>query len=283
MKKIEIAEDWVQRHLDIFACPICGQPIEKIDQQQLVCVNQHRINFNKHGYLYLLNHGESSEYDREMLSARRQMLDAGLFLPIVKTIAQQIGSRPQRILDVGCGEGTPLYQLANILADPENAYVGFDISRAGIQLATQLDPQLFFCLADLRALPFQNESFDTIIDLFSPSDYQEFDRVLKAGGQVIKVIPDNDYLPQLRACLYDEDDPHRHYSNQSVKERFLEHYPKAEVKPMSYDFKLPSDLRHAMVMMSPLHWGSGAHQLTNEDYQRLDRVTVNVNLLLAKK
>lgn len=283
MKKIEIAERWVANHLALFACPVCGQAIMTIEQHQMICQNGHRINFNKHGYLYLLNHGESSEYDREMLSARRQLLTAGLFLPIMQEIAHQVGQVPQNILDVGCGEGTPLNQLASILQQPQNAYVGFDISRAGIQLATQLNPDLFFCLADLRSLPFQDESFDTIIDLFSPSDYQEFDRVLKPGGRLFKIIPDNDYLPELRALLYGHDDPHRHYDNHAVKQLFLSHYQGAEEKPLRYVFKLPTDLRKQMVLMSPLHWGEGVRQLSTADYQRFDHVTVNVNLLVAKK
>lgn len=283
MKKIEIAERWVESHLSLFACPVCGQAIQMIDNHQMVCVNQHRTNFNKHGYLYLLNHGESSEYDRAMLSARRQLLAAGLFKPIIKAVAEEVGPAPQNILDVGCGEGTPLSQLAAELQQAGNAYVGFDISLAGIQLATQLDPRLFFCLADLRSLPFSNSSFDTIVDLFSPSDYQEFDRVLRSDGKILKVIPDDDYLPELRALLYEENDPHRHYNNGKVKQLILRHYQKATVKPIRYRFELPKELRRAMVMMSPLHWGEDVRQLTDADYQRFDHVTVNVNLLIAGK
>ncbi|MDZ7835836.1 MAG: hypothetical protein U5K84_11455 [Alkalibacterium sp.] len=33
----------------------------------------------------------------------------------------------------------------------------------------------------------------------SPSNYEEFDRLLKPGGRVIKVIPGEDYLKELRA------------------------------------------------------------------------------------
>lgn len=283
MKKIEIAERWVKDHMALFACPVFGQKIVAVDQQQMICQNHHRTNFNKHGYLYLLNHGESFEYDHEMLSARRQLLTAGLFLPIIQEIASQLGHQPQNILDVGCGEGTPLNQLAKAVKQPQNAYVGFDISRAGIQLATQLNPQLFFCLADLRSLPFSAESFDTIIDLFSPSDYQEFDRVLKPGGRLFKVIPDNNYLPELRQLLYAQDDPHRHYDNHAVKQLFLSHYQETQVKPLQYQFQLPADLRKAMVLMSPLHWGERVRQLTTADYESFKQVTVNVNLLVAKK
>ena len=107
--------------------------------------------------------------------------------------------------------------------------------------------------------------------------------MLKPGGRLFKIIPDNDYLPELRALLYDQNDPHRHYDNDDVKDLFLKHYQNAEIKSLRYQFELPTDLRKAMVMMSPLHWGEDVRQLTANDYENFDHVTVNVNLLIAKK
>ena len=48
---------------------------------------------------------------------------------------------------------------------------------------------------------FAPASFDTILNLFSPSNYQEFDRILKPGGQVIKVVPAASYLKELRQAF----------------------------------------------------------------------------------
>lgn len=283
MKKIEKVSSWLCDHLALFNCPVCHEKFMQVNNQQLVCVNGHRININKHGYVYFLQKGVKSEYDREMLLARRQLLSAGLFKGIITAINEELGPTPQRILDVGSGEGTPLFQLQQLRNRHDETYVGFDISRPGVQLATQLDSELFFCLADLRQLPFQNNSFSTIIELFSPSDYREFHRVLKNDGKIIKVIPTGNYLHEMRALLYPADDKHQKYDNTAVKKLFADHFGATHVKNVQYRFTIPKSLRSSMIEMSPLHWGKNARHLTEAEINQLTTVTVDVDLLIGKQ
>lgn len=165
MKKIVIKKQWVNEHRRLFRCSVCQAPIKGVFENSLVCKQGHAIDFNKHGYLYFLNNGNGTDYDRAMFEARRRMLSAGLFLPMLKQINAVMPDQPQTILDVGTGEGTPLFQLET-LRDQKDAAIGFDISKAGVQLATQLPGKLFFCVADLRRLPFADESFDQVMELF---------------------------------------------------------------------------------------------------------------------
>ncbi|MGN1284628.1 MAG: methyltransferase domain-containing protein, partial [Candidatus Limosilactobacillus intestinavium] len=236
---------------------------------------------NKHGYVYFLNRGVKSEYSQDMLEARRAILNAGLFNGILDRINQLMPDQPQKILDVGTGEGTPLARLQKIRECKEDTYIGFDISRAGVQLATQLNPDLFFCLADLRQLPFADDSMDTIIELFSPSDYHEFNRVLKPGGQIFKVIPGSSYLQEMRELLYPADDRHQHYDNSAVEQLFLKHYQNAKVINIQYLFEIPESLRSSMILMSPLHWGKNVRELDSNEVQQLKSVTVDVDLLVG--
>lgn len=246
MKKIDKTINWLKGNLALFRCPVCHAPFTEIKDQQLGCPSHHRININKHGYVYFLQKGVNTEYDREMLVARRQLLSAGLFKGIIDAVDKELGVAPQKILDVGSGEGTPLFQLQQLRRSRDIAYVGFDISRPGVQLATQLDDQLFFCLADLRQLPFQDKSFSAIIELFSPSDYQEFHRVLQPGGKIINVIPNSKYLCELRQLLYPADDKHQKYDNTAVKKLFEKNFAPANVKNVQYHFAIPESLRPAM-------------------------------------
>lgn len=282
MKKIEIKRQWVSHHMMLFRCPVCQAPLQEIKGNSLVCQKGHVLDFNKHGYLYFLRNSNGTDYDREMFVSRRRMIEAGLFLPMLEKIAEYLPQTTQTILDVGTGEGTPLAQLEE-LREQKDIAIGFDISKAGIQMASQLPGEPFFCVADLRQLPFADQAFDQIVELFSPSDYREFDRVLKSGGQLLKIIPNANYLVELRHLLYDENDQHAVYDNSPVLKRFKEKYTDAQIVPIQYHFKIPEGLQKDLVEMSPLHWGKNVRQLTQNDLTSLKQVTVDVSLLIGKK
>ena len=284
MKKIERTELWLKGHLAVFRCPVCGASFVNLEDHQLQCANHHQLNINKHGYVYFLNRGVQSGYDREMLLARRALLNAGLFDGIIDQINHELPTTSQTILDVGTGEGTPLDKLRQrrkkVVGDN---YIGFDLSRDGVQLATQLEPGLFFCLADLRQLPFADQSIDVVMELFSPSDYQEFRRVLKPNGQLYKVIPTGNYLHEMRELLYPDRDQHQKYDNADVKRLFVNNYPDSKICNIQYQFAIPAELRKSMIEMSPLHWGKNVRTLSVDEINRLTSVTVDVDLLIGNQ
>lgn len=282
MKKVERQRRFVQSHRQLFRCPVCRQPITRVEDNSIFCQQGHQLDFNKHGYLHFLKGAANTEYGREMFLARRQLLAAGLFKPLINQVAADLPQRPLTILDVGTGEGTPLLQLAGQRSKFEDTLIGFDIAKAGITLATQLALNAFFCVADLRQLPFNNDSFDAVIELFSPSDYAEFNRVLKPGGTLVKVIPNADYLLELRHLLYGQNDQHYHYDNSRVINLFNRHYPASQAKRVRYQFTIPDDMQSALVEMTPLHWGKGAKKLTAAELATLKTVTVDVSVLTAQ-
>lgn len=282
VKKVEKQRRFVQDHLELFRCPVCQEPLTKVEGNSVYCRQGHQLDFNKHGYLHFLNGAADTEYGREMFISRRRLLEAGLFKPIIQQVAAVLPARPLKILDVGTGEGTPLKQLADLRSNSGDTMVGFDIAKAGVTLATQLDFPAFFCVADLRQLPFNDHSIDAVIELFSPSDYAEFNRVLVPGGLLVKVVPNADYLLELRHRLYQQNDQHYHYDNSKVVALFKHHYPDSQVHRLRYQFNIPAGLQAALVEMTPLHWGKGAQALTTEELAALATVTVDVSVLVAK-
>lgn len=283
MKKVERQRALVAKNLALFQCPVCRQKMISVTGNSLICENNHHFDFNRHGYLHFLNGAANTEYSREMFESRRQLLTAGLFKPIVQKISQLMPQKAMRILDVGTGEGTPLLQLANLRSKCNDTMVGFDISKPGITLATQLPLNAFFCVADLRKLPFAASSFDFILELFSPSDYREFNRVLKDDGTLIKVIPNANYLVELRHLLYQAGERNYQYDNSRVLKLFKQHYPNCRHQAITYEFNIPAGLQAAMLEMTPLHWGENAKPLTNEELSSLTKITVDVSLLIVKK
>lgn len=281
MKKIEKGQQFLQQNLQLFRCPVCGADYESVEGYSLVCPNAHRIDLNKKGTLYFLNHAVNTEYDDAMLAARRRVLTAGLFDGIINAMDEAIDNEAHTILDVGTGEGTPFAKLLNQRGGKDTG-IGFDISKAGVNLATQLDTDAFFAVADLANLPFANQSFDRVIEFFSPSSYEEFERVLAPQGKIIKVVPNSGYLHELREMLYDINSEHHTYSNDKVVQRFMERYPNVTRTGVTYQWAIPSELYKDLLHMTPLHWGARPEAQAAAEQQILTSVTVDVELLVAE-
>lgn len=281
MKKIEIARQFLTDHLELFRCPVCEQPFVTADEQGLLCPNRHQFDLNKKGTLYFLAKKFSGEYDGEMLAARQRIIQAGLFDGILAKAAETITSSHAAILDVGCGEGTPLNKLLKLRGNQDYG-VGFDISKPGINLANNQATPSFFCVADLARLPFNDYSMDVVFDLFSPSAYGEFNRVVKPGGQLIKIIPNSDYLMELRHLLYPEGSKNQSYSNKEVVDLFVKHYPNSTQQQITYQFDLSQVANQDLLIMTPLHWGQGSQPVTAEKLNSLSQITVSVTMLVQQ-
>ncbi len=148
-----------------------------------------------------------------MFLHRRQFLDAGFYNPIsdhvnilLQTQLTQPNHRTLNILDAGCGEGFYTQRLKTSLTQtlPTTPLdiLGIDISKFGIQIAAKRDPAITFAVASVANLPVQAASLDFIVSFFSPVNYQEFNHVLKPGGQLITVKAGSNHLYALRQLIY---------------------------------------------------------------------------------
>lgn len=106
-------------------------------------------------------------------------------------------SKSEKILDMGCGEGTRLNTL-NQKAKSKNKkeLVGADISRVAIKIAKQKYPNIKFLVADLENLPFKGEGFNLLYSAYvfehltNPEKVLgESLRVLKRGGKFMIIAP----------------------------------------------------------------------------------------------
>ncbi len=275
MRKIELKAAEMAAATPLFACPVCHEEL-RVTGTSLRCPNGHDFDLNKKGSVNFLNAPVSTEYDEKMLAARRRVLTAGFFTPFLDKIAAYLDPSA-RLLDIGCGEGTPTAYLGKSVATS----VGFDISAPAIKLAGALNSPTLFCVADLARLPFVNNSFSVITDIFSPGAYAEFERVLRPGGQILKIIPSSDYLRELRQALYAGTDKAT-YSNASVKEHFLARYPEASSEAITYDFACTPQLFADIVRMTPLSWQAEPAKRAALLANPLPSIHVAVELLRAE-
>jgi len=83
------------------------------------------------------------------------------------------------VLDVGCGDGART--LANLPADA----IGLDVSRRGLELATDVVPDARLVQGDITAY---HAVFHVPRDQH-PGVYREFARVLRPGGRLLATLP----------------------------------------------------------------------------------------------
>jgi ubiquinone/menaquinone biosynthesis C-methylase UbiE len=105
--------------------------------------------------------------------------------------------RSARVLDLGCGAGTP----HTFFLSQRFRTVGVDISQAQLQMATARVPAAHFLLADMSSLHIPPASFDGITAIYSlihvPRDEQPhlltaIRRWLKPNGAAFLVLGAND-------------------------------------------------------------------------------------------
>lgn len=277
MKKIELSKQFLTTNLAVLQCPICQDVFASVAEHQLLCVNGHSFDLAKNGTLYFLAKQMKSEYTKEMLQHRRAFLQAGFFQPFLKEIASRI-TPDSLVLDVGCGEGTPVQQLN---AQVSARYIGFDISKPAIQLASDYNADAWFCAADLARMPFADHQLDTVLNIFSPSQYQEFKRVLKPGGQLIKVVPNAGYLHELRELLY-HGQAKESYDHGPVLELFAQHFPDYQEMQVQKTMTLTPETLRDLVEMTPLTWTASKAQLAAITLEALPEISLDVTILVGK-
>lgn len=282
MKKIAKAALFVQENKELFQCPICKGGFDQFEGNSLSCTNGHLFDISKKGTLYFLLKGTKNEYNKEMLSSRFKIATAGLFHPLLDELYKNIAKKENgHTLDVGCGEGSQLDYLTSLGLKGQK--IGFDISKDAIQLAATHFSNAFWCVADLAQSPFASQQYDTILNIFSPSNYKEFNRLLKKGGQVIKVVPEKDYLIELRQLFYRDQEDKQTYSNEAVIAKFKEHFPTLEIKQVKYSFELTPTLFEDLMKMTPLSWGASPESKEYALTHPLKKVTIDVCVLIGQK
>lgn len=278
VKKITAAANFLKQYPQLFRCPLCHEAMTA-DENNLHCANGHEFDLSKKGTLYFLNHQIKTEYGTEMLAARGRMIRSGLFQPLITLIQQWLPAQSDFLLDVGCGEGSFLAQLATAQS---GAKIGFDISKPGIYLASnQMTNQTLWCVADLTNLPFADHCATTILNIFSPSHYQEFARVLQPNGTLIKVIPGSQYLQELRRSFLPNEKIA--YSNHPVQQRLNDEATILQQEHLHYQYALSDQAQFADLMaMSPLEWQASSAQKAELLAHPFPEITIDLEVVQAR-
>ena len=265
----------------LFACPFCQQALF-LAENSLKCKNKHSFDLAKFGYVNLAPQvKQSKDYDKSNFQNRQLILEAGFYQPILKKLLEILSSLPQHgnLLDIGCGEG---YYARNLQVQmPDKRIYAFDLSKDSIQLAAKSDHSLAvnWFVGDLAHIPIQDTSMDVILDIFSPANYQEFQRVLRKNGLLIKVIPSSQHLQEIRSIVA-EQLTNTNYSNHKI----IEHFEEAFTITNSYDvaatFNLRENEKAALLHMTPLLFNIDIDKI---DWSPLTGITIAAKILVGQQ
>jgi len=263
----------------------------RVDVGQLPCEKGHSFDIAKQGYVNLLTRAVKTNYNKELFDSRRKLItESGFFAPLHQKLTELIievqGSSRLFILDAGTGEGSHLYKIHHGLLDyiPEKiSSAGIDIAKEGILIAAKYYGDQNWFVADLANIPFQNQTVNIILNILSPANYDEFTRVLEEGGLVIKVVPQKDYLIQLREFNDDWPKYDTLYSNESTVELFYQHFQEVEKIHLQYDVSLDEENLDLLLHMTPLTWNWSDEKIKNFKASGIRSISVDFDILIGYK
>ena len=263
-----------------FACPICQENLTLI-KTSLKCSNRHSFDLAKFGYVNLAPQiKQSANYDKENFQNRQEILEAGFYQTILETISDLLArlETAKTILDIGCGEGFYSRKLQESHSD--KTFYAFDISKDSVQIAAKSEPNwaVNWFVGDLARLPIKDASMDILLDIFSPANYGEFRRVLSKDGILIKVIPTENHLKEIRQIVQDQLTK-KDYSNQDIKEHFQEYFSIQSSQIASLTTPISAEQRQPLLAMTPLLFHVDH---TKIDWSQLTDITIEAEILVGK-
>jgi 23S rRNA (guanine745-N1)-methyltransferase len=156
------------------------------------------------------------------------------------------------IADIGCGEG---YYSSAIAESTQASFCGIDISKDALRYASKELKNSEFAVASAFDLPFTEGSVDCVLNIFAPSAYEEFHRILKNDGALIKAVPLSEHLWGLKCALYDKPYPNK---PELRNEELFELVSFEEIK---YEITLTdSDDIQNLFKMTPYYYKTGRNE-----------------------
>ena len=263
-----------------FACPICQENLALLETS-FKCYNRHSFDLAKFGYVNLVPQiKQSANYDKENFQNRQQILEAGFYQAILEAVSDLLSNskNAKTILDIGCGEGFYSRKLQE--SHSEKTFYAFDISKDSVQIAAKSEPNraVNWFVGDLAHLPIKDASMDILLDIFSPANYGEFRRVLSKDGILIKVIPTENHLKEIRQKVQDQLIK-KDYSNQDIKNHFQDHFTILSSQTVSLTKPITAEQLQTLLSMTPLLFHVDQ---TKIDWSQLTEITIEAEIMVGR-
>ena len=276
----------------VLVCPVCGGGLGLTAAgQSLACSAGHSFDIARQGYVNLYRGKPVNEYSKESFRQRQQILEKCMYAHILEEICSFLqavcgAGRPRLLLDAGCGEGYYTREIAARLGGCGLDFYGVDLSRDSVQLAASTANQaggaasaIKWLVADIGHLPVRDGSVDFLLDIFTSAIYEEFQRILSPDGYLIKVIPGEGHVKELREAASSQLH-HKDYKERKGTAVFSEHFETILNKTVSQTFAVTPEERDVFIHMTPLLFHVDK---TKVDWSAVHSITVEGQLLIGRK
>jgi len=183
-------------------CPKCKKELIR-SESGWNCSAHHHYDEASSGYVNLMLQNSSKAHgdNSEMIVARRRFLAAGHYRPLLDKIIEVLKEESfSTAVDCGCGEGYYTNALSNEFRKAQ--WLGLDLSKSAINLASKNRTEAFYAIASTAECPIQSDSADLVLNIFSPIFEKELSRIVSPIGRIILVSPDEDHLLEMKEVLY---------------------------------------------------------------------------------
>jgi 23S rRNA (guanine745-N1)-methyltransferase len=185
-------------------CPHCAASI-KIDAGVAKCDAGHSFDIARQGYVNFLTKQTfiKNADSAAMVEARQKMHARPFFQNLARQIAHVCEGLCRDIsvpVIIEPGGGTGFYAHAATQVVGSAVAVSFDISVHAAKVCARQSNRIAAVVADVwQPWAIGENSADIVLSVFSPRNIEETKRVLRAGGTLIVVAPEDHYLVELRS------------------------------------------------------------------------------------
>lgn len=191
-------------------CPVCGLPLV-IGEKCARCEAGHSFDRAREGYFNLLMSSSTGGHgdDKAMLLARRAFLEKGYYshlLDALKKVCLEHFGAESVLVDAGCGEGYYTDAVEKALSEKVGRIdlYAFDIAKDAAKLVSKkMGKRATVFVSSAYRMPLGDGCADGILSLFAPFAREEYLRVLKPGGLLIRAYPLEEHLFSLKKAVYD--------------------------------------------------------------------------------
>lgn len=257
-----------------FVCPVCREMLRQ-EEKRFVCPRGHMFDRATSGYVNLAMDQSSSAKrhgdDKRMIRARTQFLSGGAYRCLSDKLVEL--SAPllcdgEAFLDAGCGEGHYTALLAQRLREEGKSctLMGVDVSKEALSAAAKRKENILLAVASVFHMPVAGESVSLLWNVFAPIAPEEYARVLRCGGHLVRVFPLEEHLMGLKEQIYETVYPNRPQEPEiEGLEKLATHYLRE-----SLTLSTPEEIA-ALFAMTPYYYKTSAAD--QEKVARLQSLT----------